>query len=225
MSLTRRAALVGLAGSLAVPHLSRAAETGQRSFRVFRGDDDIGYQTNKVTRVGDTVTHEVEAELKVKILGITAYRYELAYTEEWKGGFLTRLDSVCNDDGTDEFAKVRRAGGKLEIDGSGHQGAIEGTAATTSYWAYPFLQRSTWISTQTGAPLTMTASQRGAEAIRTGAGSAEAEKWSMTGGYEVDLYFQNQEWVAVGFAAGDERAWYVPDDVAPAFMPVWNASL
>lgn len=224
MFLTRRAALVGISGVIAAPYIVRAAASGERKFQVIRDGDDMGYQINKVSRSGDTIRHQCDVELKVKVLGVTLYRYELNYVEEWKAGKLISLNSTCNDDGDDHFARVKRVGDMLEIDGSEHQGAIPGDAVTTSYWAYPFIQATTWISTQTGAPLTMNATKRGSETIPTASGQIEAEKWSVTGGYDADIYYRGKEWVAIGFLAGDERAIYVPDGVDPTFMPVWDAA-
>lgn len=225
MILTRRKALACFGGALAAPSLSRASESGARSYVVLRDGDDIGFQTNRVTRIGDTVTHEAEVELKIRIFGITAYRYELAFVEEWKAGALVRLDSTCNDDGEDHFVRAARAGDVIEIDGSGHQGTAPWSVATTSYWAFPFLRRRTWISTQTGEPLPMTAAPAGETEIATQGGAARADAWALAGGYEATVFYRNEDWVGITFDAGGEPAVYVPDTADPVFMPVWRASL
>jgi hypothetical protein len=214
-----------LGGALAAPRLARAADEGVRSFRVLRGDDEIGWQTNRVARIGDTVTHEVEVRLKIKVFGITAYRYELDFAEEWKAGALRRLTSRGDNDGEPTFAEARRKGDVIEIEGSGHQGAAPWTAATTSYWAYPFLQKRTWISTQSGEPLQMAASRDREMLIPTQHVPTKAEKWRLTGGYEADIFYKDRDWVAISFDAGGETAVYLPDHVDPVFMPAWNATL
>ena len=223
MLLSRRSTLIGLGAALSAPHILRAAESGARRFTVLRDGDDIGFQTNRVTRRGDVIVHECQARLKVKVLGITAYRYELDYVEEWRGGELLTLSSKCNDDGDDDFVEVRRGGDGLEVNGSGYQGPCPLGVATSSYWSYDFTKRSVWISTQTGALLNMTITRAGPAETPGPAGPIAAERWSLSGGYEADVFYKDRDWVAIGFDAGGEEAVYVPDSAGAQFMPVWNA--
>lgn len=223
MLLSRRSTLIGIGAALAAPTVLRAAESGGRRFTVLRDGDDIGHQTNRVTRRGDVIVHECEARLKVKVLGITAYRYELDYVEEWRGGDLQSMTSKCYDDGDDDFVEVKRGGGGLEINGSGYQGPCPLGVATSSYWSYDFMQRPVWISTQTGALLNMTAANAGSAEVPGPNGPLGAEKWSLTGGYDASVFYRDRDWVSIAFDAGGEEAVYVPDSVNAQFMPVWEA--
>lgn len=223
MLLSRRSTLIGLGAALSAPSVLRAAESGARKFTVLRDGDDIGFQTNKVTRRGDVIVHECQARLKVKVLGITAYRYELDYVEEWRGGELVSMSSKCNDDGDDDYAEVTRGGDGLEINGSGYQGPCPLGVATSSYWSYDFMKRPVWISTQTGALLNMVATNKGAAETSGPSGPISAERWDLAGGYEASVFYQNRDWVAISFDAGGEEAVYVPDSDNAQFMPVWNA--
>ncbi len=223
MLTTRRSTLAGLGAALAMPSILRAAETGGRRFSVLRDGDDMGFQTNRVTRRGDVIVHECQARLKVKVLGITAYRYELDYVEEWRGGELKMMSSKCHDDGDDDFAEVRRVGDQLEIEGSGYQGMCPPDVATSSYWSYDFMKRPVWISTQTGALLNMSARNSGAAEIKGPNGPASVERWTITGGYDANVFYKDRDWVAISFDAGGEEAVYVPDSMNAQFMPVWNA--
>lgn len=223
MLLSRRSTLIGLGAMLSAPSVLRAAESGARRFAIFRDGDNIGFQTNKVTRRGDVIVHECQARLKIKVLGITAYRYELDYVEEWRAGELLSMSSKCNDDGDDDFVEVKRGGDGLEVNGSGYQGPCPLGVATSSYWSHDFMQRPVWISTQTGALLNMTATRRGAADITGPGGPMSAERWSLSGGYEADVFYRDRDWVAISFDAGGEEAIYVPDSDTAQFMPVWDA--
>lgn len=223
MLLTRRSTLIGLGAALSAPSVLRAAESGARKFAILRDGDDIGFQTNKVTRRGDVIVHECQARLQVKVLGITAYRYELDYVEEWKGGNLKSMSSKCNDDGDEEFVEIKRGGDGLEIDGSGYQGPCPLDAATSSYWSYDFMTRPLWISTQSGALLNMSANKAGGAEIQGANGPISVERWTLTGGYEANVFFKDRDWVGISFDAGGEEAIYVPDSANAQFMPVWNA--
>lgn len=224
MAITRRAATAALGAALFTPYLSRAAERGARQFRIIRDGDDIGFQSNAVRLIGDVIAHECEVSIQVKVFGITAYRYEMSYAEEWRGGQLISLESTCNDDGDPFRVTARRTADVLEIDGTGFQGVQSGEVATTSYWAFPFLSRPVWISTQSGEPFQMQARKAGGENVAGPGGTVNVDKWVITGGYEVDALYSSDEWMGIEFDAGGERARYIPDNVEPQFMPVWNAA-
>lgn len=222
MLLSRRSTLVGMGAMLSAPSILCAAETGSRRFTIVRDGDDIGHQTNKVTRRGDVIVHECQARLKIKVLGITAYRYELDFVEEWQGGDLKSMTSKCHDDGDEDFVEIKRGGDRLEVNGSGYQGACPLGVATTSYWSYEFLKRPVWISTQTGALLSMSATRSGSAEIAGSGGPISAERWTLSGGYDANIFYKDREWVAISFDAGGEEAVYVPDSDTAQFMPVWN---
>lgn len=222
MLLSRRTTLIGLGAALSAPSILRAAERGGRKFTILRDGDDIGFQTNKVTRRGDVIVHECQARLKIKVLGITAYRYELDFAEEWQDGDLKSLTSKCYDDGDDDFVEVKRGGGGLEVAGSAYQGPCPLGVATTSYWSFDFVKRPVWISTQSGALLNMSATNSGAAEIAGPDGQISAERWALTGGYDANVFYKDREWVGISFDAGGEEAIYVPDSDNAQFMPVWN---
>lgn len=226
MILTRRAALGGLAaGALLTPSLGLGAASGARRFRIIRDGDDIGRHDVTLTRSGDTVTAEIDISIKIKVLGITAYRYTMKNRETYTGGKLITVDSKVNDDGDAHFCTVRRSGDALKVEGSEYTGDAPGDAATTSYWSTDFLTRRTWISTQTGRPLKIAANAAGAGSAPGPKGRIETRRFDVTGDFEVTLHYVGNEWVSCAFDAGGELAEYKPDGVGSAFGPVWSASL
>ena len=227
--LSRRQVCNGIAGvvvvgALAAPTVLRAATSGARSFRIIRDGSDIGYHTVSLSRSGTEIQAAIEIEIKVKVFGITAYRYEMSNRETWRGGQLVGLQSTVNDDGDKDFARATMDGGQLIIDGSGYQGPAPANAATTSYWSDEFLNRPVWSSTQTGALQRVTTTRAGSGTIQSPLGAIKTEKWAVRGDFEVDLHYAGREWAAVAFDAGGETAIYTPDAVAPALHPVWAAT-
>ena len=71
--------------------------------------------------------------------------------------------------------------------------------------------------------LNMSSSIAGASDIAGPAGQTTAERWAVTGGYDVSVFYKDRDWVSIAFDAGGEEAIYVPDSLNPQFMPVWNA--
>ncbi len=217
--LHRRQFLAGAAAlSAAAPLSSAAAATSaSRGFRILRSGETIGTHTLAATRDGSRIDIEIAIEIVVRVLGIPAYRYELTNREVWEGGAIVSVDSRVNDDGEDHFARVRRDGGMLMIEGSEYTGPAPLGAATTSYWVSDFLGRTPWISTQTGTPLAVTASQAGSAAGGT--------RWQIRGDFETNLvYDASGEWIGCEFDAGGEVASYERVAGSGSFTALWNAA-
>ncbi|MGF1501973.1 MAG: DUF6134 family protein [Paracoccaceae bacterium] len=186
-----------------IPSVGRADGAARRSFKILRDGSDIGRHTLSARRTADAFEIRIEIDIAVKFLGITAYRYELENTERWQGGQILSIDSRANDDGDREYVKISRGGDALEIDGSGYSGSGPLGAATTSYYAKPFLERRPWISTQSGKLLEISTAREA-----TG-------RYQVTGELTTELFYDDRgEWMGSEFDAGGERARYeVLEDV------------
>ncbi len=223
MVLTRRAALAGGLSALAAPSVLRAAETARREFRVTRGGSDIGSKVISARRSGERTEVEVSIRLAVKVLGITAYRYELDAAEVWEAGLLQRLDGETNDDGDREIARVRREGDRLIASGA-YEGELPSGAGTTSYWSTAFLDRGVWISTQTGSPLDVTAARDGSERIDGPSGPVECARWRITGDLPVTLLYDGRgEWLGNRFDASGEPGMILATSETGRLAPLWPA--
>lgn len=196
--MQRRTFLATSAGFvLAAPHI--AAASTQRRFTIWRDGSNIGEHTMSAVQRGGNFEIAIDIKIAVKVLAITAYRYELSNREVWSGGKLQSVKSRVNDDGDKEFANVAAAGGGLQIEGSGYSGKASGDAVTTSYFATPFLKRGPWISTQSGKPLNVRVAPVGG---RGGWHQVSGELTTRLG------YNGAGEWVGCEFDAGGELATY-----------------
>jgi len=75
--------------------------TEDLSFEVWRDGESIGTHALRFTRDGDRLFVDIEVALAVKVLFVTAYRYEQQRREVWKDGRLVAFRSKTHDDGTD----------------------------------------------------------------------------------------------------------------------------
>lgn len=219
----RRSFLIGLGAATALPRTAWAEAARGRRFDIQRGDSDIGAQTLSVRRNGAETIADTRIDIAVKMLGITVYRFALESREVWRGGRLIALNATCNDDGKDDYVRAQAVEGGLLVDGSGHQGLIDGAAAPTSYWSPTFLTRPTWISTQTGAPLAVRCTDAGEETIATGAGPARARRWRVSGDLDLSLFYAGDEWAGTAFAAKGEEARIAPVALSPAISQLLQA--
>jgi len=154
-----------------------------------------------------SVRAETVIDIAVKFLGITAYRYELAYTEVYRGGLLQSLSGTANDDGEPGYVRVVRNGDTLEVDGSEYSGAVGGSSAPTSYWRMPALQSTPWISTQSGELLAVNTGE--IAALPHSPAGARVFRASDNNEYTVDLWYDSVgDWTGCSFDAGGELGIY-----------------
>lgn len=221
--IDRRLFLGGAAAATLATRPARA-ETGpvRREFRILRAGDPIGLHTLEARREGATITVDIAIEIVVRVLGIAAYRYELTNREVWQDGAILSVESRVDDDGEDHFARIRREGDQLAIEGSEYTGTAPLDAATTSYWSRAFLDRRPWISTQTGKPLAIDTVNSG---NATAPGGIAATLWRVTGEFETALlYDASGEWVGCEFDAGGELATYEMTASSGRFADLWSAA-
>lgn len=229
MAPTRRTALGLLAGgasTMIVPKAAHAA-TARREFEVLRAGRDIGRHRIALTREGSDLRLEVDVELVVRVLGIAAYRYTMRNVETWRDGLLIAGDSDVNDDGRRKRVVSRREGGVLTVDAPDFSGKAPDPLATTTYFTQAFLDRPTWLSTDSGDLFAVTPSRAGEATVETAAGPVACTRWAVTdgGAFTVDLFYDSRgEWLSVGFDAGGERAVYRPRDIDARLAPLWSAA-
>lgn len=218
---TRRTFLAAGLAAAALP-LRAADGTAERRFEVFRDGDPIGTQSVAVSRVGDRLEVASRVDLAVKILGITAYRYELRATEVWEAGRLLSLDGETNDDGDREIARVRREGEILVSQGA-WRGEAPSDVGATSYWTQAHLARPVWLSTQTGRPLNVPTSRDGSQTIEALGGRVACARWRAAGDLPVTLYYDDRgEWLGNDFDAGGKPGLIRAVSETGALAPLWS---
>ena len=209
--MKRRTFLAGAACSvLATPSI--AATGTSRTFEIYRDGSLIGTHVLDAVQSNGGFEIQIDIEIAIKILGITAYRYTLNNREVWSGGVIQSVASKVDDDGDADFANVSAAGGALAVKGSRFDGEVGPDAVTTSYFATPFLNRGPWISTQSGTPLKVKVSP-----------IAGRKRWhAVKGDLETTLgYDERGEWVGCEFDAGGELASYKLIGETGAIAALW----
>lgn len=151
--------------------------------------DDIGTHEVTFSRSGEDLMVEVKNRLKVKVLFITAYRFEAKRREVWRGGRLVSYRSRSDDDGTEIVVRAEAEGDKLVIEGQ--HGRAEAPLGTfpTHPWNAKIVEQSKIMDTKTGAILAVSVAAAGDETIEVGGRKVKASKYRMTGDMERELWF------------------------------------
>lgn len=208
IDVSRRLVCAGLVLGAAAPGSVLAQQvTRSRSFDILRAGSNIGEHRVRVDAVDGGLRATTNIAIAVKVLGITAYRYGLDYEELYDGeGQLVSLTGTANDNGKQSYVNVSRAGEMVEVDSTEFSGQAPGGIMPTSYWPRATLERTPWISTQTGKLLNVSVSPTGSD---EGPEGASAYRASDGGKFDVNLFYDARgEWVGTAFDAGGERATY-----------------
>lgn len=199
-SLTLLAALC----CLAVAARAGAPPNGRLDFTVLRGDDEIGRHEMLFRREGDELSVDVRTRIAVKVLFVTAYRFEHDGQELWRGGRLVRLDSTTNDDGTRHALHAEATGAGLRVSGDGRDSDVDGTIVPASLWNEGVLRGGSILNTLDGRAMAVTVQDLGPETVNVRGRPVEARHYRVAGELERDLWFDsNSVLVQVRFPGRD----------------------
>lgn len=178
-----------------------AAYGPQIEFEVMRNGDPIGNHTVSFRRSAEGLHVDVEMSLKVRLLGITVYRFAYLSESVWRNGQLAELKAITDDDGEiSEVDAVMQDGG-LWI--SGPAGLLKGPAGLfpTDHWHPGVRGSETVINTITGQLAAVAIRQDGAERIATGTGSRAAARHVYSGDlHDIEVWYDNEgRWVRLRF--------------------------
>jgi hypothetical protein len=132
------ALLLGLCALCGESSCARAEEVEVREFSVLVDGKPCGTYRMTITRKDEhTLTMSCQAEVRVKVALITAYRYSYNGVEVWKDGRLQSLQSACNDDGKRSVVTATLDGKRLRVKVNGQEGDVRPDVWLTTFWSLP----------------------------------------------------------------------------------------
>lgn len=179
-------------------------DTNRIAFRVVRDEVDIGSHELTFRRDGERLDVDIAIDLKVTFLGVALYRYSHRARETWQGDRLIALETATDDNGT-PYKIVGRAGTEgFTLSSGGKETVFPADAFPSSHWNRAWLQGRPLINTQKGEKIAYTIAPRGEESVATAGGSANAERFAVTGDLRKDIWFDAAgRWVKTRFDAPD----------------------
>jgi hypothetical protein len=194
--------LVGM-GMVGTRATQANTQSGDLRFEVFRNGSEIGYHVLSFNQNGEQLTVDIDIELRVRFAFVTAYRYEHRNREQWEASELLGFKSRTNDNGTRHSVEARRDDGQLIVQGSEGKLELPVSMLPTTYWHRNFMERDRWIDTQNGRVVESRVIARGNERIEAAGEMVDAERFEVRGDLDVDLWYQDDRWVKLGFTASD----------------------
>ncbi len=182
----------------AVPH------DGNLDFTVLRDGNEIGSHRLHFSKGDDGLRVDIKTDIKVKLLFVTAYRFEHDGHEIWRDGRLMRLWSKTNDDGKKHDLTVAAADGKLVVKGDGKRENAPAEIVPASLWNENILKGGTILNTLDGRGMKVDVRNMGADVVDARGYRIQATHYAITGDLERELWFDsNAVLVKVRFKGSD----------------------
>jgi hypothetical protein len=179
-------------------------------FDVFRDGSRFGTHTVAFRRAGEELTVDSDVELKVAFGPVTFFHYVHDATERWSAGALRSIAARTKKDGRWKNMTLEAAEGGLRIAGAGFNGIIPPGAIPSTHWNIAEMKQSAMLSTETGAMLPMTVTDRGVERVKVGTGSVEARRYDVKSEIAASFWYDAAgRWVKCAFEAQGSKVVYV----------------
>lgn len=179
---------------LLLSQATAAADTREWFFRVLLDGKEIGSQFFRVWQKDGQTRLETEAEMQVKILFATVYRYRHRNVETWDGDCLAEIESDTKANRKEFSVRGEKKDGFFQVEGSNGAERLPACVMSFAYWKPDFLQQDYLLNQQDGKFLDIEVEGPFAEEIEMGDGTVPALRYHLNAD-KVDL-----------------KLWYTPDD-------------
>lgn len=175
------------------------------NFTVYREDAPIGYHKFDFRPQGDKLEVEIDVDLEIKLMFVTAFKFTHVASEVWENGRLIRMESETDDDGDPYKVKVRRLGDGMLVEVNGERKLAPGDILPSNLWNRAILTEDKILHPIVGRVLPLKVTELGIREIDIGNGrkiSAQGFKIDGGGEFQRELWYSpNDRLVEVGFNA------------------------
>jgi hypothetical protein len=174
---------------------------GRLAFKVLMDGTEIGRHVVEFDRKQDRLVVDIKINFIIKILNIPIYRYNHHNHEVWSpDGKLLALNSLTNDDGVIESAKIERQGDLLMINGTRNKEAVPGLWLTSSYWRSDIINQTHLIDSRNGQIFKINVRPVGQFDVALPDRVVKATRYDVTGDLELSVWYdESGEWVKLAF--------------------------
>ena len=160
-------------------------------FTVYRGDAPIGYHNFNFRPKGAMLEVDIDVDLEVKMMFVTAFKFRHVASEVWENGRLIRMESETDDDGDPYKVKVERRGDGMLVEVNGQRRLAPGDILPSNLWNRAILKKDKILHPILGQVLPLKVTDLGMREIEAdGFGKIPVEGFELVGG-EI---FQREVW-------------------------------
>ena len=172
------------------------AQTGPQidkmRFTITRNDEPIGTQAIEINRAGAETSVSVATDLSVKVMFVTAYRFEQTEKERWVNGKLVGLTSATNANGERHEVQVTANATGLDVKADGKVSRVDQNIMPASFWNPELLARPTLLDTQAGKTAPLTVRDNGMEDLKINRQVVKARHYTVSSMFSQDVWYDSQ---------------------------------
>ena len=168
-------------------------------FDVYLNDKKVGKHSFTVSEAEGIKQVQSEASFNVKILFISAYRYEHSAAERWLENCLVEFDASTNANGKRVEVSGEQTSAGFLVERGESPIELPECVMTFAYWNAEFLEQPRLLNPQTGEYVDVHVEEVGYELLQVRGQPVAAMRFSLTAD-EVDLtlwYSSDDEWLAL----------------------------
>lgn len=212
--LSRRWAMVGLAGSLAPFKAFGASfaaspppvnEDRKLVFKIMREGTPIGQYAVDIATTGKLTTVDVTTHIKVSVLFLTAYHLSHTGREIWSNGQFVSYKGQTNDNGTQHVVSIRANPDDTTVVANGRHLTAPKGAIPASLWNLKFVNKSVLIDPDNGRVVPVKVVDMGPETLVV-QGVKETANHYHIHGMKRDVWMMNGEPVRFQLIGSDNSA-------------------
>jgi hypothetical protein len=163
---------------------------GTFDFAVMRQGSEIGYHRIVFRRDGNRLTVDISVDTRVRILGVTVYRFVHQSQEIWEGDRLIALKSETDEDGTPHVLALASNGAALQGVHNGKPVVVHGDQIPISLWNPTALRRDRLLNSIHGGVMPTTVTKLGQIDVKHRGTTVTAQE------YLIDAKPDFKRWVA-----------------------------
>ena len=213
------AGLVVILALLAGPAAAATSGLQEFRFRVLLDDDEIGTHRFRVSRAAGEETVEIDADFKVKFIGITVYSYVHANRELWRDGCLQRIESNTVDGGDKFKVDGRNVGDRFRLSTQDGDSELSADCVMSfAYWKRDYLAQARLLNAQNGEFLEIDVENGGVELLSVDAREVSAERYRLRNrerDIDITVWYEPQsgEWMFLESRVDGRVIRYLPEGV------------
>jgi Family of unknown function (DUF6134) len=171
------------------PAASPPPATETLQYAIMRKGEQIGTHKIEFRRVGKETSVNVETKVEVKVLFVTAYRFQYISTERWVNGRIIALNSETDDNGKQHRLTAALKGSNLEVEADGQAVKVDKNILPGSLWNPELVRQSVMLDTQTGQVMPISVVDLGSEEVTVETGPEPAHRYTIKGKFSQDVWY------------------------------------
>ena len=147
----------------ALAHVLHYQNLNRLEFDLYRNNEFIGQHIYLFDRNGQNLTVHNKINFKIKVFGVTVYRYSSEGHEEYVNGKFESFSASTNHNNKEKFCKIYKKENKFFIEGSSYKGNAPENFIVGTWWNHQIINFGAQISAGSGRIIEQTARLVGKE--------------------------------------------------------------